>query len=707
QTSAVSFFGSLVQGYRLFDPWVVYDKFSNRFMILFTSTIGNPKTGSRYYLAISKTSNPNSGWWLYWNNATLNGSGSTTNWADYPRLATDENAIYITANMFGFTTGFQYSKIRIMQNKSTLLSGGSSQLWWDFWDITISGSSTTKAFTIQPCHDYDDKSLSSFAYFVSCINGTGSNLYFYAINNVTRRTPPYPGMAKTSVAVASYASPGNSRQRGGTQNVENVAPRLMNAVKRSGSIWTAHSVKLGGTTAGAGVQWYECPVNSWPTSGSMSRRQQQLYWGGADYYYTFPSVAVNHRNDMSMVFCRSHTTLEYLGCRFTGRLATAPLSTLDGSVSLKAGEAYYVRLGSGRNRWGDYLGNCVDPQGNFWFIGEYARPSNQWATWIGTHQRTPSALYVPDAATTSTNCNVIPFGNTTASTTWANQRYMQLITAADLGNVCVADITDLGFVACGSGTRHFDSIQVILSQTNRTTLSTTFNTNRGSNVRTVLSQSNYEWVETTNSWNQVGLESTYRYDQRFGDNLVIEVIARGSRFAQSSGNAGHATGSRPRLYNFGWTSTPTTGTLGTSAALKVQLLINSYDFHQYGLSCPDSSNRRSVCSASGTGRIGTSYSLRLTNGPPNAAAPISIGLALWNPPLNLSIIGASSCYMYFDNVLVVGASTNSSGSHAITLPIPVETPPGVRVYFQYFPRDPRANAAGLLTSNYVKLLTGH
>ena len=109
--------------------------------------------------------------------AVRNGSSQSHLWADYPKLATDRNAIYITANMANFPGGQypQYSKIRVLQNKSQLVNGTTLQLWWDFWNITVSGSSQL-ASTIQPCHDYDSKASSDAAYFCSAIPGKGSNI---------------------------------------------------------------------------------------------------------------------------------------------------------------------------------------------------------------------------------------------------------------------------------------------------------------------------------------------------------------------------------------------------------------------------------------------------------------------------------------------------------------------------------------------------
>src|SRR5262249_51298614 len=62
---------------------------------------------------------------------------------------------------------------------------------------------------------------------------------------------------------------------------------------------------------------------------------------------------------------------------------------------LQPGTAGYLALdGSGRNRWGDYLGASLDPLNDtFWVLGEYATPSNVWGTFVGNFSMAP---LVPD-----------------------------------------------------------------------------------------------------------------------------------------------------------------------------------------------------------------------------------------------------------------------------------------------------------------------
>ena len=110
-----SFFESLAPVNGLFDPKVVYDQHAGRFVVVAleredTATV----TTSRVLVAVSATSDPNGGWhFLAINSLT---AFSTTNaWADYPGLAVDEEAVYFTANFFGFSGGaFQGNRIWII-----------------------------------------------------------------------------------------------------------------------------------------------------------------------------------------------------------------------------------------------------------------------------------------------------------------------------------------------------------------------------------------------------------------------------------------------------------------------------------------------------------------------------------------------------------------------------------------------------------------
>ena len=319
-----------------------------------------------------------------------------------------------------------------------------------------------------------------------------------------------------------------------------------------------------------------------------------------------------------------------------------------------------------------------------------------------------TSIFIPDNSSTTGTCNVIPFGHNTVGT-WSNQKYQALITANDLGGSKSKTICDLAFVSCVAGIRHFDRIEIRMSQTNLTTLGTNFATNLGrSNVVTVLAQRSYDWHQSSNQWERIGLERDYNYVSSRGRAIVVQITVWGAILKTTSTVfPGHRRGTRQRVFAYNWTtSPPVTGSSGL-AGTKMEVLFSAADLHKFGLSCKGSNGKEPALNFSGTGKIGSNYSMIVTNALPNANVYYSIGFSLWDPPLDLGIVGAAGCMMYFNNTITLLYTCNSLGSHTLRLPVPTGTQICLRAYFQAFPFDRAANNLGLVSTNYVRLLTGN
>ena len=112
QDSLFDFFAALTPLTFTFDPKVVYDKVAGRFVIVtmdVTDTqFGDPDDTSRILVAVSDDSDPNGTWCVGAIDAfsTFIGEADDQNaldhWAEYPGLAVDEEAVYITAEMRTF-----------------------------------------------------------------------------------------------------------------------------------------------------------------------------------------------------------------------------------------------------------------------------------------------------------------------------------------------------------------------------------------------------------------------------------------------------------------------------------------------------------------------------------------------------------------------------------------------------------------------------
>ena len=157
QDSLAEFFTSLNPTTFTFDPKVLYDQFTGRWVVITMEQDTGPNT-SRMFVAVSQTSDPTGTWIFSEFNTLVNLSGSDY-WADYPGFAVDEEAIYITTNLFGFSSG-SFGGARVWVLDKGMDSGGFYDggtllvVGLDPYVSTVCGSGTC-ATTTQPSHMFN------------------------------------------------------------------------------------------------------------------------------------------------------------------------------------------------------------------------------------------------------------------------------------------------------------------------------------------------------------------------------------------------------------------------------------------------------------------------------------------------------------------------------------------------------------------------
>lgn len=370
QRTLTQWFANVVTGMTVFDPKALYDQHAGRWVVLAVAVRDNPR-GSLHLLSISNTSNPLGPWRNYRFDASLDGSTPTANWADFPALGVDGQALYVTSNMFAFNGGFKYSKIRVIP-KAGPYSGGAAP-YFDF--VRMRNADNTMAFTIQPCHTFGAPQVE---YLVNSRFPSGNNLTLWSIANPTAAAPT---LTRRQVAVSPYNLPPNAEQRGGQPPLNTGDIRVLHAVFRGDSVWAAFTTahNWGGGANRASIQW--CQIRA----AALTLVQEGVY-GARTFHYFYPAACPDNNGNMIMVLSRSGAS-EFGSVLYTGRRSTDPLGTLQSSTMLKAGAAHYARLDDGgRNRWGDYAGVAADPANPrlIWFYNEYARVLNTWGTWVGS-----------------------------------------------------------------------------------------------------------------------------------------------------------------------------------------------------------------------------------------------------------------------------------------------------------------------------------
>jgi len=374
-----------------FDPKVIYDQHSGRFIIVTLGYDSTTANSSWLMIAVSATSDPTGTWYKWAIDADKDGGVQTySNWADFPGLGVDADYVYVTANMFNTAGTYQYSKVWVIP-KPQLLNGSSSITVTEFPNPSGSGA------TMQPAHVFGSSSTQYLIHQGSPITGPPLRR-FHRISSITfpGGTPTWTDMGYIEVTAYPTSGLPNAPQLGSTNLIETNDARLLNAVLRNGYIWTTHTV-ANETNTKTEVAWYQInPASASPSSPYGTPAQQGRISDTTRWYY-YPSIAVNSNGDAGIGFSGSSTS-EYAGAYYTARQSSDTSGTMQSVAALKAGLASYYKTFSGTaNRWGDYSATCIDPDDDlrFWTLQEYASTpsggSDRWGTWWGTFALPPLA----------------------------------------------------------------------------------------------------------------------------------------------------------------------------------------------------------------------------------------------------------------------------------------------------------------------------
>jgi hypothetical protein len=352
------FFESVGASTFTFDPKCFYDHLTGRFVVM-CPEFYTPNQ-AWITIAVSDDSDPNGVWYKYRTNAVVT-IGSTTYWWDYPGFGYDQNAFYVTCNLFSLSgNSFGGVGFRIF-DKTPMLSGA---------PVTFSTLTSTSLSSVQSAQHFGSPQS---PYFVS-VTGT-STVQITAVRNPLTT----PSLVTTSVTVPSYSSQPSSPVAGG-DTVGAIGNRMMNAVWRDGRLAATHAIGSGGRSL---ARWYEFNTNNWPTSGSVTLIQSGNIDPGGTFNTFFPAIYSNRHGDLGIVVGRSSSTTQ-VAVGVAGRKQSDALGTMGALTIAKAGEA------NNAGRWGDYYDMAVDPNNDstFWAIGEYNTPSG-WKNWVTSFVVTP------------------------------------------------------------------------------------------------------------------------------------------------------------------------------------------------------------------------------------------------------------------------------------------------------------------------------
>jgi hypothetical protein len=351
------------------DPIVLYDRYAQRWFILDFAWYSNYSGGSWYSIAVSKTSDPTGDWWLY----ALNADPDLMN--DYPKCGIWHDGIYITANMFQFTGGFQHVKVWALE-KPDIYSGT--------LNVQTVTDSSYEAFSLLPTNA------------IGTTAPTGPN-YMYAMDADEYGSPSIDAIYVWKYDV-DWTTPANTTwtghwtmttapfgltsnkipQPGGGAQLDSLYGRLMYPAnyRKFGTyeaVYVCHVCEYNSTRQ---MRWYEIRINS----GTSSIYQQGTYAPDSDNRW-MGAIAADKNGNIAMGYSVASRDLKP-SIRYCGRLATDPLGQMSqGEASIVEGTGVQRTY----SRWGDYSSMFVDKDDDetFWYTQEYytSRGTN-WQTRI-------------------------------------------------------------------------------------------------------------------------------------------------------------------------------------------------------------------------------------------------------------------------------------------------------------------------------------
>lgn len=408
-----------------FDAKVVYDHHAGRFVVCL---LERSATASRILVAVSKTNSPASGGaadWYYYAINSLVVVGTSTTWADYPGLEVDEDAIYITTNQFRFSnSSFAGTRLWIV-NKTPLYTGGVGvHTVWDYAALSAGIATTTMPALV---FGAGGAGPGIGTYLVSY---SGLNNGIQEFLQVTRVDNPVgvPTFTQELIPLGPIdnliALPGGP-QLGSAIRVDAGDRRVFDAVWRNNNLWlTASTLPVAGPNMGeTTTHWWRISTAGVTSSASPAGLLVLADNGeagandvAAGAYTAWSGIAVNSLDEMKLSYAVFAPSI-YPSAGIAGRQPADPPGTLQPSIIARPGLDFYVRTftagSTGRNRWGDYTGMCIDPSDDrtLWTFNQYAdvrgnpttvsgtTEDGQWATFWGSCSFACATLQCPPQTT--------------------------------------------------------------------------------------------------------------------------------------------------------------------------------------------------------------------------------------------------------------------------------------------------------------------
>jgi hypothetical protein len=392
------------------DPIVLYDRQADRWVI----TMIGAASSYAECVAVSQTNNPAGAYYLY-------GYSFGSNLNDYDKLST-----WATASNSAYLATYN-----IFQNAETFI--GADLCGFDRTKMLAGDSSAAQLCQMTPSSEFGYLPSDmdgptppvdgTPGLYISWFDNDPGQLYLRSLT-LDFATATATLSPATSIAVAndSYACSDGGQcipQEGTSQTLDSLGDRLMYrfAIRHFPDHDRAvvnHAVANGSQVA---VRWYEI----YDPAGSVTLNQQGTFAPDSTYRW-MASLAEDQNMDIGLGYSASSSSI-YPGIRFTGRVPTDPLGTMETEANILTGTG--AQVGSDAYRWGDYTAMQVDPSDDctFWYVDQYQQINGtfDWDTNISSFIFSGCGVQNPNFSLSANPGSVtVAQGNSVTSTITVN-----------------------------------------------------------------------------------------------------------------------------------------------------------------------------------------------------------------------------------------------------------------------------------------------
>jgi hypothetical protein len=358
---------------RSYDPKIVFDPASNRFIIVFLE--GSTSADTRIIVSFSKTNNPLDGWNVYQINGNPFGGAY---WTDYPMIAINNEDLFITGNILKDNTdwkvGFTQSLIWQLP-KSNGYNGDT--LVFNLWsNILHEGKPIWNICPVQDAYQPGEEGL----YFLSVRPSDISNdtVFLHRIShNYSHGNPSYS--YKILKSDKKYGVPPTAPQKQAGFMLQTNDARVLGAYYVNNKIQfvqTSSNSVNGRSSVYHGIIQFPNQANPGITANIIS-------YDSLDIAYPTIVHAGNNVFGKQSLITFSHTGES----QFPG--TSVVYHNNDGEYSdllfTKAGEGYINSfIADSSERWGDYtaIQRSYVNFNEYWLVGSYGRSNNVVGTWV-------------------------------------------------------------------------------------------------------------------------------------------------------------------------------------------------------------------------------------------------------------------------------------------------------------------------------------